>query len=93
MPYSVTNAKLHFLFGNLSRADVRLNTANKKPYVDWFDKNQDYLISCSKLPKYGFLYFHLLYAMSKQLGDIGKMIQNVETEDDVDKILAIKIRT
>ena len=91
--YSPLNVKIHFLYGNLSRADVRLNNVNKKPYINFFDKNQDFLLSARHLPKYGFLYFHILYVMAPYLGDNGKMIRNVKDDDDVDKIIAKKIKT
>jgi hypothetical protein len=91
--YSPLNVKIHFLFGNLSRADVRLNTLSKKPFIDFFDKNQDFLVSARHLPKYGFFFFHMLYVMAPHLGDIGKLIRNVKEDDDVDKIIARKIKT
>ena len=92
-PYSPLNIKIHFLWGNLTRVDVRLNTENKKPYVDFFDKNQDFVVSARHMPKYGFLYFHLLYAMAPFLGDVGKWIRGVKDNDDVDEVLAKKIKT
>jgi hypothetical protein len=81
------------LWGNLSRADVRLNTANKKPFIDFFDKNQDFLVSARHLPKYGFFFFHMLYVMAPHLGDIGRWIRGVKDDEDVDKIIARKIKT
>jgi len=73
--------------------DVRLNTVNKKPFVDFFDKNQDFLVSARHLPKYGFVYFFLLYALAPFLGDIGKLISAVKNDEDVDNIIARKIKT
>ena len=73
--------------------DVRLNTANKKPFVDFFDRDQDFLVSARHLPKYGFLYFVMLYAMAQYLGDIGKFIRAVKDDEGVDKIIAMKIKT
>jgi len=92
-PYSPLNIKLHFLWGNISRVDVRLNTANKKPFVDCFDKNQDFIVSARHLPKYGFFYFFILYALAPCLGDTGKLIRAVKNDEDVDKIIAMKIKT
>jgi len=92
-PYSSLNIKLHFLWGNISRVDVRLNTANKKPFVDFFDRDQDFLVSARHLPKYGFFYFFMLYALAPFLGDIGKFIRAVKNDEDVDKIIARKIKT
>jgi len=35
----------------------------------------------------------MLYVMAPHLGDIGKLIRNVKEDDDVDKIIARKIKT
>ena len=92
-PYSPLIVKLHFLWGNITRIDVRLNTANKKPFVDFFDKNQDFLVSARHCPKYGFFYFVILYVLAPFLGDVGKLIRDVKNDKDVDDIIAIKIKT
>jgi hypothetical protein len=93
LPYSHTNAKMHWAWGNVSRFDVRLNKENKKPSCDWHDKDNDFVRAANKLPKYGFLFFHLFYLITKSLGEIGKLIRAVETADDVDELMQKTLKT
>ena len=93
LPYSPTNAKVHWAWGNVSRFDVRLNKENKKPHCDWHDKDNDFVRNAHKLPSYGFLYFHLFYIITKTLGETGKLIRDVKTADDIDKLMKKEIKT
>ena len=63
--YSPTVQRLHFMFGNLSRVDVRLNTEDKKPYCNWFCRDQEFILRAGRLPLYGANYFPMLYAILK----------------------------
>ena len=93
LPYSPTNAKVHWAWGNVSRFDFRLNKDNKKPYCNWHDKDNDFVRAANKLPKYGFLYFHLFYLITKSLGEIGKLIRAVQNADDIDELMKKTITT
>lgn len=93
LPYTSTNAKVHWAWGNVSRFDVRLNKENKKPYCNWHDKDNDFVRAANKLPSYGFMYFHLFYVVTKTLGETGKLIRDVKTEDDIDKLMKKEIKT
>jgi hypothetical protein len=61
--YSPLVQKLHFMFGNLSRVDVRLNTANKKPYCNWFCRDNEFIVSAGRLPLYGANDFPMMYGI------------------------------
>ena len=85
LPYTSTNAKVRF--------DVCLNKENKKTYCNWHDKDNDFVRAANKLPSYGFMYFHLFYIVTKTLGETGKLIRDVKTEDDIDKLMKKEIKT
>ena len=85
--YSPLVQKLHFMFGNLSRVDVRLNTANKKPYCNWFCRDNEFIVSAGRLPLYGANYFPMMYAVLKGWAHVGKEFTYVTTDDEVDELM------
>ena len=84
--YSPLVQRLHFMFGNLSRVDVRLNTEDKKPYCNWFCPDQEFILRAGRLPLYGANYFPMLYAILKGWAQVGKAFLEV-TADEVDDLM------
>ena len=54
--YASVTARLYFMFGNLSRVDVRLRTVDKKINCSWFCKDNDFILRGHQLSLYGLLY-------------------------------------
>jgi len=85
--YSPLVQRVHFMFGNLSRVDVRLNTDNKKPYCNWFCRDQDFILSAHRLPLYGVSYFPMMYAVLKGWAHVGREFNQVTTDGDIDELM------
>ena len=85
--YSPLMQRVHFMFGNLSRVDVRLNTDTKKPYCNWFCRDQEFILSAAKLPLYGVSYFPMLYAIWKGWAQVGQQFIAVNSDDDIDELM------
>ena len=47
--YDSLTARLHFMFGNLSRVDVCRSTADKKINCNWFCKGNDFILRAQRL--------------------------------------------
>jgi len=85
--YSPMVQRLHFMFGNLSRVDARLNTEDRKPYCNWFCRDAEYILRAGRLPLYGANYFPLLYAILKGWAVVGKTFLEITSEDQVDELM------
>jgi hypothetical protein len=89
--YDTVTARLHFMFGNLSRVDVRQNTGDKKIYCNWFCKDNDFILRANRLPLYGPLYFPMLYEVLKGWSHVGKRFLNVKSDEDIDDLMDMQV--
>ena len=87
--YDSLAARLHFVFGNLSRVDVRQNTADKKSTATGsartttsfcvqtdFHSTDRCIFLCSKL-----------YEVLKGWSHVGKRFLNVKSDEDIDDLM------
>jgi len=88
--YTPLYQRLHFMIGNLSRVDVRLNAADKKPFCNWFDPDQDFILRANKLPLYGASFFPLLYVMLKGWAHVGKQFTTVKNAEEIDELMELQ---
>lgn len=79
--------RLHFMWGNLSRVDCRLNNPEGKPRCNWFDPEKQFLGRADKLPLYGASYMHLFMKVAKGWGELGKVLRSIKSARDVDDML------
>jgi hypothetical protein len=84
--YSPLVQRLHLKFGNLSRVDARLNTEDRKPYCNWFCRDQEFIDRAGRLPLYGANYFPVLYVLLKGWAHVGKEYM-ITSEDEVDELM------
>jgi hypothetical protein len=89
--YDSLAARLHFMFGNLSRVDVRQNTGDKKIYCNWFCKDNDFILRANRLPLYGPLYFPMLYEVLKGWSHVGKRFLNVKSDEEIDDLMDMQV--
>lgn len=85
--YGPTVAKLHFMFGNLSRLDARKNTESKKPWCNWFCRDHDYIKNPMCLALYGPLYFRMFYEVMKGWAFAGKFFTSVKNDGEIDDLM------
>ena len=85
--YDSVTARLHFMVGNLSRVDVRLSTADKKIYCNWFCKDNDFILRAHRMPLYGPFYFPMFFEIMKGWAHIGRQITSVADDDKNDDIM------
>jgi hypothetical protein len=91
--YSPTVAKMHHLVSNFARLDARLNTpksaAGKRtgPYVNFFDKDKEFLCGAAKLPTYGPLFWLMFTEVLKGWGAFGRRLLAISTPGEVDDIM------
>ena len=90
--YDSVAARLHFMFGNLSRVDARLTTQDKRIYCNWFCKDNDFILRAHRLPLYGPLYFHMLYQVWKGWSHVGKRFTSVASDGDIDDIMGMQVQ-
>jgi hypothetical protein len=82
--YSQLVQRLHFMFGNLSRVDARLNTENRKPYCNWFCRDQEFVVRAT--PSVWSKLFHMLYVLLKGCAHVGKE-NMITSEGEVDELM------
>ena len=85
----VRTQRLHFMWGNLSRLDAKMNdrTPAAKPRCDWFDPEGIFLNRVDKLPTYGRSYMHLFMKAAKGWGPFGRKLRSVKTASGVREMI------
>ena len=92
--YSSGNiGRLHFMWGNLSRVDHRLDQPDGKPTCNWFDPRKDpvFISRADKLPTYGASYMHLFMKIAKGWGPFGRELRSIKNARAVDEMLERKM--
>ena len=89
--YDSVTARLHFMFGNLSRVDVRRSTEDKKIYCNWFCKDNDFILRAQRLPLYGPLYFPMLYEVLKGWSHVGRPFMRVKSDEEIDDLMDMQV--
>ena len=82
----------HWAVGNLRCFDARLNTANKKPYFNFYDRENNYISGVRRAPPYSELFWTLFYKIVPFLGDLGKKIEDAKTAAHIDALREERIR-
>ena len=57
--YTLRMESFHLAVGNLRCFDARLNTADKKPYFNFYDRDNNYISAVRRAPPYSELFWTL----------------------------------
>jgi hypothetical protein len=90
--YTSRMESFHWAVGNLRCFDARLNTANKKPYFNFYDRENNYISGVRRAPPYSELFWTLFYKIAPFLGDLGKKIEDAKTAAHIDALREERIR-
>jgi hypothetical protein len=92
LKYTDQMESFHLAVGNLRCFDARLNTANKKPYFNFYDHNNNYISGVRGAHPYSELFWTLFYKIVPFLGDLSKKIEDAKTAADIDALRQERIR-
>ena len=90
--YTSHMESFHLAVGNLRCFDARLNTADKKPYFNFYDRENNYISGVRRAPPYSELFWTLFYKIAPFLGDLGKKIEDAKTAAHIDALREERIR-
>ena len=78
--------------GNLRCFDATKNAENKKPFFNWFDRDNCFISGVRRAPQYTDLFWSLFLKVAVNIGDMGKAIAEATTAAEIDRLRAMKIK-
>ena len=78
--------------GSLRCFDATKNKDDKKPYFNWFDRDNNYIQSARRAPPYTPLFFLLWLKAAAHFGEFSKDIVEASTEEEIESLRERKIK-
>jgi hypothetical protein len=82
----------HLAVGNLRCFDASKNTAEKKPYFNWFDRDNSFIAGVKKAPPYTEVFWIMFFKIASNLGDMCKEICNASTDAEIEALRKKRIK-
>jgi hypothetical protein len=79
-------------YGNLCCFDASKNTEDKKPYFNWFDRDNSFIAGVKKAPPCTEVFWLMLMKIDANLGDMCKEIFNAITPAEIVTLRKKKIK-
>ena len=89
---SLRSESFHLAVGNLRCFDATKNTEYKKPYFNWFDRDNTFIAGVRKAPQYTDFFWYMFLKVAANIGDVGKSIVEATTPAEIERLRSMKIK-